>query len=73
MNINELPIVINRSRYLRVKAAAAATGYSEKAIEMKRQTGVWVEGREWHKAPDGCVVIDMEGFEKWIRSGKQIR
>lgn len=26
---------------------------------------MWVEGREYVRAPDGRLLIDMDGFEKW--------
>ena len=44
------------------------TGYSEKAVARKIEDGVWVEGREYVRAPDGRLLIDMDGFEKWARS-----
>ena len=41
------------------------SGYSEKAVARKIEDGVWVEGREYVRAPDGRLLIDMDGFEKW--------
>lgn len=53
-------------RYVVIKLAAELTGYTAKAIQRKIQEGVWPEGVMWKKAPDGRVLIDMEGYRKWV-------
>ncbi len=30
--------------------------------------GVWVEGREYVRAPDNRVLVDLEGYERWVES-----
>ena len=47
------------------------TGYSPKAVARKIECGVWVEGREYVRAPDGRRLIDMEGFNKWALGDKR--
>lgn len=59
-------------RYLLIPTFCAVTGYTLKAVERKRQDGIWVEGKVWHKAPDGHVMMDMEGFNKWVRGDKVV-
>lgn len=51
-----------------VKASffCAYTGYTEKAIERKRQSGVWQEGVHWYKAPDGNIMIDIPAYYEWV-------
>jgi hypothetical protein len=49
-----------------VSRAALLTGYSEKAINQKIDKLVWMEGHQWHKAPDGHRLIDLQGYEKWV-------
>lgn len=56
--------------YVTQEVASLATGYSVKAIERKREDGVWVEGREWIRAPDGRPLISIEGFNRWVESGQ---
>jgi hypothetical protein len=51
--------------WVTIKKAADITGYTEKAIERKRATGVWLEGDVWIKAPDGHILISPEGIYKW--------
>jgi hypothetical protein len=48
--------------------AAAVLGYTPKAIERKREQGVWVEGVHWRKAPDGHVFVSLSAVSKWIAS-----
>lgn len=40
--------------------------YSVDAIRKKIQRGVWREGKEYEKAPDGHIFILLEGFYKWV-------
>lgn len=40
-------------------------GYTEKAARRKIEDGVWLEGKVWCKAPDGHVMIIMDGYEAW--------
>lgn len=47
------------------------TGYSVKAVEKKIEKGVWLEGREFHRAPDGRLVIDIEGYNRWVRGERE--
>ena len=37
----------------------------ENAIETKIKRGVWLEGKEYIRAPDRSILIDMEGYERW--------
>ena len=55
----------------RIPLFCQETGYSEKAVARKIEDGVWVEGREYVRAPDGRLLIDMDGFEKWALGGQR--
>lgn len=52
-------------KWVTIKKAAELTGYSAKAIEHKRENGVWLQGSIWIKAPDGRILISIEGIEQW--------
>lgn len=58
------------TRYVRIKKFCETTGYTTRAVETKIYRGVWAEGRHYRRAPDGCIFIDMEGFEKWVEGQK---
>jgi hypothetical protein len=56
-------------RYVTIQRFAEETGYTENAIRTKIRDGVWHEGQEWVKAPDGRNLIDIEGYNAWVASG----
>lgn len=60
-------------RYVTADVASVVTGYTAKAMDRKRQEGVWVEGREWVRAPDGRILYDLEGYERWVERGQASR
>ena len=53
-------------RYVLIAKAAELIGYSKRAIELKIARGVWREGLEWIKAPDGHRMVDLRGVERWV-------
>jgi len=57
---------VSSANYVTIALAAAVTGYSEKAIRRKIEAGVWLEGREYVRAPDGHVLINMVGYHAWV-------
>jgi hypothetical protein len=59
-------VVIGPNRFCLIRAAEAATGYSEKAIRRKIEDGVWIEGKHWRRAPDGHIFIDLAALNAWI-------
>lgn len=54
------------TRYVLIRLFCASTGYTEKAVRRKIQSGVWLQGQVWRKAPDGRILMDMEGYNKWV-------
>jgi len=56
-------------RYLRISLFTAQTGWTEKSVRRKIEDGIWVQGREYRKAPDGALLIDVEGYNKWVEGG----
>lgn len=64
--LKEKPVPIATARYVLPALAQLLTGYTVKAIERKIERGDWVEGREWIRAPDGRIHVDMVGYHKWV-------
>ncbi|MCO2230279.1 excisionase [Pseudomonas aeruginosa] len=56
-------------RYVTVRKFASESGYSEDAIRSKLRDGIWRLGEIWIKAPDGRILIDVEGYESWVEMG----
>lgn len=52
------------TRYVLLPVAAAMTGYTVKAMERKIESGVWRERSEYVHAPDGRIMIDVEGYHR---------
>jgi hypothetical protein len=66
----EAPIVVATARYVLLPVANLLTGYSVKAMERKIERGDWQEGKVWKRAPDGRIVIDVLGYQRWIEGPK---
>lgn len=41
------------------------SGYTEEAVHKKIERGVWLQDREYVRAPDGRILISLQGFDKW--------
>lgn len=59
--IHPIPPYVSIAKFCQVME-----GYSEKAIRQKIANGVWMQGREYVKAPDRHIFIKMEAFYKWL-------
>ena len=57
---------IRLTKFVRVPVFCQHTGYTRDAVEGKIKTGAWIEGRVYRRAPDGHILIDLEGYEKWV-------
>jgi hypothetical protein len=62
----DAPLVVGTARYVLLPLANLLTGYSVKAMERKIERGDWQEGKVWRRAPDGRIVIDVVGYQRWI-------
>lgn len=76
MNANDLPthvapaIAVAPARYVRIELFCALTGWTEKAVRRKREEGVWRNGQVF-KQKGGTVLIDMEGYYKWVEGDQE--
>jgi len=59
-------IVVSAARYVLLPLASALTGYSVKAMTRKIERGDWMEEKLWRRGPDGRILIDMAGYQKWV-------
>jgi hypothetical protein len=66
----DAPIVVGTARYVLLPLANLLTGYSVKAMERKIERGNWQEGKVWRRAPDGRILIDVLGYQRWVESPK---
>jgi hypothetical protein len=66
VGLAEAPVVVLPARYVLLQLATALTGYSVKAMERKIERGDWLEGKLWKRAPDGRIMVDLTGYQKWV-------
>lgn len=66
MSARGTDVVSTASRYVLLNIAAQMTGYTVKAMQRKIERGDWIEGKVWIRAPDGRILIDMLGFQRWV-------
>jgi hypothetical protein len=59
-------LVLAPARYVLLPLANLITGYSVKAMERKIERGDWQEGKVWRRAPDGRILIDVVGYQRWV-------
>lgn len=52
-------------RFIRPEKFEELTGITAKAVERKAQSGAWLHGHEYVRAPDGRILVDLEGYERW--------
>jgi hypothetical protein len=64
--VSQNAVVVASARYVLLPLAHLLTGYSVKAIQRKIERGDWPEGKVWRHAPDGRIVVDMTGYERWV-------
>lgn len=66
MTIPQPILKVAPARFVTIELAEAVTGLTASAIRTKIGRGVWVEGRQYRRAPDGRVFVDLKGFEQWV-------
>ena len=62
-------VQVHPDRFVTVGLFATISGYTANAIRMKIHKGVWIEGREYRRAPDGHILIDRDGVQRWVKRG----
>jgi hypothetical protein len=63
---SEAPSAVGTARYVLLPLANLLTGYSIKAMERKIERGDWEEGKVWRRAPDGRILVDVLGYQRWV-------
>lgn len=60
----QLPVV--QLRWVLVPLFCSLTGYTDKAVRRKIEDGVWLQGRQYRKAPDGRITMDLQAYYAWV-------
>lgn len=62
-------MIVRPIRYVKLTVFETLSGYTPRAVEGKISAGVWMEGREFRRAPDNHLVVDLVEYEKWVEKG----
>ncbi|TKR55448.1 excisionase [Allopusillimonas ginsengisoli] len=54
--------------FVTVRRFSELSGYSEDAIRSKVRDRIWAENEVWKKAPDGRILINIQGYESWVQT-----
>ena len=60
------PLPVTAARFLTVELFSAMTGLSPGAVRKRIERGVYLEGKQFRRAPDGRVWMDTKGHEQWV-------
>lgn len=55
--------------HVTIKRFSELTGYSELAIRSKIKRGEWRQDEQYFKAPDGRILMSLEGYAQWVTKG----
>jgi hypothetical protein len=61
-------VQLRPSRFVTIELFCTMTGYSDSAVRTKMSRGEWLEERQFVRR-DGRVLMDMEGYERWAKTG----
>ena len=60
-------------RYVTILKFADLSGYTADAIRSKIRDGIWREGQEWRRAPDSRILIDVDGYHRWVEGSSVLQ
>lgn len=60
-------LVVFAARYVTLDRFEALSGYTPDAVHAKIKRRAWLLGREFIKAPDGRILVDLLGYGQWAR------
>jgi hypothetical protein len=64
----ERPVQIAPSRYVTIELFSTITGLTPGAIRKRIERGIYLEGKQYRRAPDGRVWMDTKGHEQWVET-----
>lgn len=59
--------VVFAARYVTLERFETLSGYTTDAVHGKIARGQWLLEREFIKAPDGRLLVDLVGYGAWAR------
>jgi hypothetical protein len=62
------PPQVAPSRYVTIDLFATITGLTPGAVRKRIERGVYIEGKQYRRAPDGRLWMDTKGHEQWVEA-----
>jgi hypothetical protein len=59
-------VMVAPAPYVTIEQASVMIGLTPKACRKKIECGVWLEGREYRRGPDGRIYVSISGFKNWV-------
>jgi len=53
-------------QWVLVPVFCQVTGYTEKAVRRKIESGIWRQGKHFLKAPDGRITMNIQEYYRWV-------
>ena len=63
-------IALVSTRWVLIEKFCTLTGYTPAGVRGKIQTGVWLKGIHFEKAPDNHILINLEAYERWVEGAE---
>ena len=60
-------------RYVTIPKFVELSGYTADAIRSKIRDGIWREDLEWKRAPDSRILIDVDGYHRWVEGAPPLQ
>lgn len=64
-------VLITPADDVTIELFAKITGFTVKAVERMIESGTWVEGKEYHRSPNGRRLVSLPGYRAWVRNGRR--
>jgi len=59
-------VMVAPAPYVTIEQASVMIGLTPKACRKKIECGIWLEGREYRRGPDGRIYVSITGFKNWV-------
>lgn len=60
-------------RYQTIPKFAELSGYTAGTIQSKIWDGIWRDGQDWQRAPDGRILVNVDGYHRWVEGASALQ
>lgn len=70
--LDDIKTPASTAKLVKLQKFEQLTGYSPDAVHSKIKRGDWLEGHEFVRAPDGNVLVNLEGYYRWAAGQRRV-